>query len=77
LVATGKNTKPGAYSVTMLYARLDDEVQQVSDLSYASLLSSLTVEIHIRIYAEAHLLQLKPMISGTRSPLLSIVSNRA
>jgi steroid delta-isomerase-like uncharacterized protein len=33
LVATGKNTKPGAYSVTMLCARSDDEVQQVSDLS--------------------------------------------
>ena len=33
LVATGKNTKPGAFSVTMLCARSDDEVQKVKDLS--------------------------------------------
>ncbi|MFZ0712346.1 MAG: ester cyclase [Terrimicrobiaceae bacterium] len=33
MVQTGSNVKPGAFSVTMLQARSDDEVQQLSALS--------------------------------------------
>jgi hypothetical protein len=33
LVQTGKNVKPGAFSVTMLQARSDEEVQQIVQLS--------------------------------------------
>jgi len=33
LVQTGKNIKPGAFSVTMLQARSDEETQQISQLS--------------------------------------------
>jgi steroid delta-isomerase-like uncharacterized protein len=33
LVQTGKNIKPGAFSITMLQARSDEEVQQIKQLS--------------------------------------------
>ena len=30
---TGKNIKPGAFSVTMLEARSDEEVEQIGEIS--------------------------------------------
>ena len=41
---TGKNTKPGAFSITQIEARSDDEVQQIKELSRRTAVDMLSME---------------------------------